>query len=154
MRRRDAVPRGPWVLGLAGLVPFVFGLLGAQYAQSPLNLVANTIFFAYGAIILSFLGGTRWGFEVAARPELPGWFTLFLSIIPSILGTLAMIAYYQWPQVALGILGAGFFLMLVWDLGSTGGSTRRWPQWYRPLRIVLSLGVLILLALKAWLQHS
>jgi hypothetical protein len=150
MRRRDITPKGPWVLGLAGLIPFYAALAGGQFAPAPYGGVCVTILFAYGAIILSFLGGTRWGFEVGARPEGPGFFTLMFSVVPSFLGVIAAISQYQAPLLGLGILMAGFLIMWLWDYATSGGSTRRWPLWYRPLRTTLTLGACIAIGAQIW----
>ena len=151
MRRRDVTPKGPWVLGLLGLLPFYGALAGGQFAPSPFDGVAVTVFFVYGAIILSFLGGTRWGFEIGARPEGPGFFTLLFSILPSLLGLVAAISQYAAPLIGLGILLAGFSLMWLWDYATSGGSTRRLPLWYRPLRTALTLGAVIAISIQIWL---
>lgn len=92
MRRRDIAPKSPWVIGLFGLLPFYGALAGTQFAPSPYDGVSTTVFYAYGAIILSFLGGTRWGFEIGARPEGPGFFTLLFSVLPSLIGLIASIS--------------------------------------------------------------
>jgi Protein of unknown function (DUF3429) len=152
MRRRDAVPRGPWVLSIGGLLPFMATLVGSVFAPAPLDGVSTTIFYAYGAAILSFLGGTRWGFEIGARPDQPGWLTLVVAIVPSLLAASVAITQYVAPMLGLGLLSAGFFMMLVWDLASTGGGVRRWPNWYRPLRITMTLSVLVMLGIMGWIQ--
>lgn len=154
MRRRDITPKGPWVLGLCGLMPFFGALAGGQLAPSPYNGVATTIFFSYGAIILSFLGGTRWGFEIGSRPEGPGFFTLVFSIIPSLVGLVAAVSQYVSPLLGLGLLMAGFVLTWLWDYATSGGSTRRWPLWYRPLRTVLTLGAVIAIGGKIWFTNQ
>jgi hypothetical protein len=52
-----------WALGLAGLIPFV--ALALLVALNPrIKEEAASALLAYGAIILSFLGGIRWGFTV------------------------------------------------------------------------------------------
>jgi hypothetical protein len=150
MRRRDITPKGPWVLGLAGLIPFYLALAGGQFAPGPYNGVAITVFYVYGAIILSFLGGTRWGFEVGARPEGPGFFTLVFSIVPSLVGLVAAVSQYVAPMLGLGLLATGFALTWLWDYATSGGSTRRWPLWYRPLRTVLTLGALAAIGAQIW----
>jgi hypothetical protein len=150
MRRRDITPKGPWVLGLLGLIPFFATLVAGQLAPSPYNGVAVTAFFAYGALILSFLGGARWGFEIGARPEGPGFFTLFFAIIPSLVGLVAAVSQYVAPLLGLGILMAGFVLMWLWDYATSGGSTRRWPLWYRPLRSALTLGAVAAIGAQIW----
>jgi hypothetical protein len=150
MRRRDVTPKGPWVLGLLGLVPFFAALAGTQFAPSPYNGVAEHVFVTYGAIILSFLGGARWGFEVGARPEGPGFFTLMFSIMPSMLALVAANSQYAPSLVGLSVLMGGFVIMWLWDYATSGGSTRRWPLWYRPLRSALTLGAVIAIAGQIW----
>lgn len=150
MRRRDITPKGPWVLGILGLVPFFGALAGGQLAPAPYDGVSVTIFYVYGAIILSFLGGTRWGFEIGARPEGPGNFTLIFSILPSLLGLVAAISQYVSSLLGLGILMGGFMTMWLWDYATSGGSTRRWPLWYRPLRSALTLGAIVAIAGQIW----
>jgi hypothetical protein len=151
MRRRDVIPVGPFILGFLGLVPFYAALLGGLFAPAPINGVAVTAFFTYGALILSFLGGTRWGFEVGSRPDGPSTVTLTFSIIPSLAALVAANSQYVSPMLGLGILMAGFLIMWAWDYGTSGGSTRRWPLWYRPLRTTLSLGAIIAIAIQIWI---
>ena len=151
MRRRDIAPRTPWVLGLLGLIPFFGAVAGGYFAPSPYDGVATTLFFAYAACVLSFLGGSRWGFEIGARPEGPGTFTLIFAILPSLAGTFAAVSQYVAPILGLGILAAGFVVIWLWDFFSSGGSTRRWPIWYRPLRTVLTFGAVLAISIKIWL---
>ncbi len=151
MRRRDIAPMGPWIIGILGLIPFCGTLAGSILATSPLDGVSTTLFFAYAGVILSFLGGARWGFEIGARPEAPGFFTLCFAVLPSLIAALAIVTQYVAPLVGLGLLAGGFVVMWIWDFVSTGGSTRRWPLWYRPLRTILTLGALATLGAKAWL---
>jgi len=151
MRRRDVAPKAPWILGVLGLVPFFGTLAGSVLATSPYDGVSTTLFFAYSGVILSFLGGARWGFEIGARPEAPGILTLSAAVLPSLIAALAIVTQYVAPLIGLGMLAVGFIAMWVWDFVSTGGSTRRWPLWYRPLRATLTLGALLALAGKAYL---
>jgi Protein of unknown function (DUF3429) len=133
MRRRDVTPKGPWVLGLAGLFPFFAALVGGQLAPAP-----------YGGVCVTIL------FEVGARPEGPGFFTLLFSIIPSLIGVVAAISQYQAPLLGLGLLLGGFVIMWIWDYATSGGSTRRWPLWYRPLRTTLTLGACAAIGGQIW----
>ncbi|GIU67816.1 DUF3429 domain-containing protein [Candidatus Phycosocius spiralis] len=151
MRRRDIAPIGPWIIGILGLVPFFGTLAGSMLATAPLDGVSTTLFFAYAGVILSFLGGARWGFEIGARPEAPDFFTLSFSVMPSLVGAIAMLSQYIAPLIGLALLAGGFMLMWLWDFVSSGGSTRRWPLWYQPLRTILTLGALAALGAKAWL---
>jgi hypothetical protein len=150
MRRRDVTPKGPWVLGLLGLIPFFGTLAGGQLAPAPYDGVSTQAFFTYAAVILSFLGGARWGFEVGARPEGPGFFTLAFAILPSLVAWVAANSQYVSPLFGLSLLMAGFIIMWLWDYATSGGSTRRWPLWYRPLRTTLTLGAVIAIAGQIW----
>jgi hypothetical protein len=140
------------VLGVAGLVPFFAAVAAVAFAPAPLNVVAPGAYFAYAAVILSFLGGARWGFEVAIRPEAPGFLTLVGAVLPSILGWGAVIAQMVAAQAALGALMAGHALMWLWDAASSGPGGRRLPEWYPALRTVLTVGVLVSGALMFWLM--
>lgn len=127
-----------WGLALAGLIPFV-GLAAlitlipreGQRWVEPLTV--------YGAIILSFLAGARWGkaFERDPRPA-----TLILSNLPPVAAWLTFIPGVP-AEFRLLVLIFGLIGMLYWDFGPS-------PVWYRNLRIIatmgatLSLGVVML----------
>jgi hypothetical protein len=118
-----------WTLTLAGLIPFVgcaaLVLLtpdGARVWIEPLTV--------YGAIILSFLGGARWG-RTMAGPE-PDWLQLVLSNLPAVAAWLTFL-----PTVPDGfqllVMIFGLIAMLYWDL-------RTAPVWYRNLRLTATGG--------------
>ena len=118
-----------WTLTLAGLIPFVgcaaLVLLtpdGARVWVEPLTV--------YGAIILSFLGGARWG-RTMAGPE-PDWLQLVLSNLPAVAAWLTFL-----PTVPDGfqllVMIFGLIAMLYWDLRSA-------PVWYRNLRLTATGG--------------
>ncbi|MEN9856415.1 MAG: hypothetical protein RL186_1868 [Pseudomonadota bacterium] len=154
MRRGDTAPKGPWIFGLLGLLPFYGALIGQRVAQAPYDGVCVTLFFAYSAIILSFLGGTRWGFEIGTRPDWPGSFTLLFSVLPSLIGLVAALSQYTAPVLGLGLLALGFAGMWLWDYATSGGGTKRWPKWYRPLRSALSSGAILAIAVQFWLLRG
>lgn len=152
MRQRN--PRAPWVLGLLGLVPF-FGLVALAWtAPAPFDGVAEGAWTAYGAAILSFLGGTRWGMELVSRPEGPSPLVLTVSNVPAILGWLAVVLNIVNPPLSLGLLVVGFVLQWAWDAATTGQGPRRFPHWYGPLRLVLTAGVLISAAAFGWMKMA
>ncbi|MBE7218003.1 MAG: DUF3429 domain-containing protein [Caulobacteraceae bacterium] len=144
-----------WLYGLAGLVPF-FVAAAAMWA-GPGRLghwagVAVLALLAYGATIISFLGGVRWGFELQ-RPGGPDPRLLFLSVTPQIAA---------WALLFLPMPGAeplawrfGGLLALLVLVGVADVLSRDLPQWYRTLRIPLTVGAgAALLAALAWaLRH-
>jgi Protein of unknown function (DUF3429) len=143
VRRRNAPPLTPWILSWAGLIVFFAFPALAYWGPSPLNVVAPSGWFFYAAVILSFLGGVRWGFEMAVRPETPGVWVLTASIVPTIMAWGGVFLQIVNLPLALALLGAGFVLTLVWDGASTGASARRLPDWYGPLRATMTAGVLV-----------
>lgn len=126
-----------WALALSGLIPFLgcAAMVAAGGADAEAWLTA---LIAYGAVILSFLGGTRWG--AALESGSPGPATLILSNLPALLAWAALLPL-DWPvPVRLGLLSAGLALMWLWD-------RRRPPAWYPALRTVATLGALASLGL-------
>lgn len=55
-----------YVLGLAGLIPFVLLLIGCALAGPTLIGAFINAQHAYGVAILSFLGGVHWGSAMMA----------------------------------------------------------------------------------------
>ena len=144
-----SAPRAPVLLGLGGVLPFAASALmlgltagAADQSQRALAEVSLLSLLLYGAIILSFLGGTRWGREVgdASRPT-PHALELTGAILPSVVAWVALlVALPPVGAVPVGLamtIGA-FVAMLVWD--RAGVASGLWPAWYGPLRMILTLG--------------
>lgn len=76
-----SLPRGLHLLGWSGTVPFI-AALGVGVLEPGLRSNAIAAFVTYGAVILSFLGGTRWGSGLTsgAHP-----LRFLESVIPSLL---------------------------------------------------------------------
>lgn len=133
------IPGAALLLGLAGLIPFFAGA-AAQWASLPL-LAQDTglkLIIVYGAIILSFLGGIRWG--TAIGPYDQGRQTMEFSA--SVLGSLAGLAAVFLPSIpALALLVAGFLMQGLWDVMSVDGG--RLPGWFGRLRMILTAGAVI-----------
>ena len=133
------IPGPALAMGLAGLIPFVAGA-AALWADIPLLPPATGLKLAimYGAIILSFLGGIRWG--TAIGPYDSGRQTLEFSA--SVLGSLAGLAAVFLPAIpALALLIAGFLMQGLWDVMSVDAG--RLPGWFGRLRMILTGGAVI-----------
>ncbi|HOV56993.1 MAG TPA: DUF3429 domain-containing protein [Rhodanobacteraceae bacterium] len=126
----------------AGVVPFVAAALGA--CSPDLRSWATLGFIAYGACILSFLGGLRWGRGLVKSERAAPWAG---SVWSSLVATAAIVLAPSRPVVALGLLTVGFAAMGWQDVGDAG-----WPPDFRRLRRRLSFVVVGLhLALSALL---
>jgi hypothetical protein len=128
-------PAAGW-LGSAGVLPFLGLLLIALFAnraeQRQLGLQA---FAGYSAVILSFLGGVRWGAALA----FPNPRMLLLAIGPSFLAFLSLLLK---PAQAVAVLA---LLMVVVAFGDWARlSNPLWPDWYKRLRIRLTVAVVVL----------
>lgn len=146
-------PTAPLVLGLAGLIPFVWG--AATYLSEPLaqwgldnlgsRFVGPYVQLFYGSVILSFMSGVLWGFATKASgaQAATGY---ALSVIP------ALWAFFMTgggPTTAGMNLIFGFVGLLVLDFAfSLWGLT---PRWWMRLRILLTSIVVACLAVGVFL---
>lgn len=132
----EPIPRGAAVLGYAGVVPFA--ILALTFAAGPEPAAGKALdgFLIYGAVILSFLGGIRWGAaaSVAARNGV----ALAISVAPSLWAAF----FLWWPGVQGAVWGllAGFILMGAADWLRPGIMM---PAWMRPLRARLTAAVAV-----------
>lgn len=133
------IPATALLLGLAGLIPFVAGA-AAQWRPIPLLDAEGglKLVVIYGAIILSFLGGIRWG--TAIGPYDTGRQGTEFSA--SVLGSLAGLAAAFLPAIpGLALLIAGFLMQGLWDVMSVDSG--RLPAWFGRLRMILTAGAVI-----------
>ena len=124
-----ALPSGMLALGWSGVLPFA-GALALAMARPPWRELAQTLFIAYGAVILSFLGDARWSRGLAADAS-PARYVE--AVLPSLIGFAALL-----------LLAGSFLVWLLIDL--------RDPLWfpaYRRMRLGISAMVLALHA--GWL---
>jgi len=149
----NRIPKAAMALALAGLLPFLglSALCVANVASSPTAgqlLVGAEI--GYGAIILSFLGGIRWGAALSEPNKTAQAFGLAMSVIPSLIGWAALLdeAYRSQPIAPLTLLAAGFITQGVWDL--VGARQGALPRWFARLRLPLTVIVVASLATTAF----
>jgi len=142
-------PLLPYVLGLAGLIPFVAFAVLVLVNSDPASAPVLRLYLAtYGAVILSFLGGTRWGAEIRHSPDRPNAVVLCLAMAPPLAGWAAIlpIMWDRWYLV-FGLLAGGLVLQLAWDMVAV--RKREFPAWYLPLRIILTSVAVISLSAAA-----
>ena len=139
------IPRSALILGLAGLLPFLWGAATimipswGQWGQMTLGgrFIGPYVQLFYGAVILSFMSGVLWGFatKTTGRAATAGY---SLSVIP------ALWAFFMTgggPTTAGVNLIVGFLglLMLDWHFWKLELA----PPWWMHLRVLLTTIVII-----------
>ncbi len=143
---RGRTPAIAFILGFAGLIPFIWGALLVTGYPAPdfplppaLQGDGRLIMIWYGGIILPFMSGVLWGFATNARGT-QATLAYTLSVLPALW-------WFFMPGVgptsSLINLATGFVAVLILDYAFS-----RWeltPTWWMPLRAQLSFVVLVCL---------
>ncbi|KAI9714322.1 MAG: hypothetical protein M1820_000283 [Bogoriella megaspora] len=147
------VPREPYVLGLAGVLPYLATSLSTVYCAWEINHAAATgsgllmsgqtaelllhvlepLQIGYGAVIISFLGAIHWGLEYAGFGGHHGYRRYAVGVIaPAV----------AWPTILLPAeyaLIAQFLAFNFLYYNDSRARRRGWaPEWYGVYRFVLT----------------
>ena len=144
LRHLPSAPAPALCLGLAGLIPFVSAPL---YIHNSGFFLPDVAFaqLAYGASILSFLGGVRWGLLVGDdKTDWPGY---SWSVSPSLLA---------WVSLLVPDLTAGFLLNISGLLaaGVLDLQHSSYPAWLKGLRVILTLFAVLSLISSTVFLHT
>lgn len=143
------IPRAPLLLGLAGLLPFIWSaatVLSPDLAQWTTRIIGSRfvgpyVGLFYGAVILSFMSGVLWGF--ATRMTGPSATTGYvLSVLPAlwVFFTHGGGAYNAGVMLMIGFTG---ILALDWVFWRNGAA----PHWWMRLRLGITAIVLLCLTI-------
>lgn len=138
-REIPATQRFAWILGLAGLLPFLAHAV-FSWLSPPAELVGVLRSQVhYAAAILTFVGALHWGVTIASPSIVDGRAVtrLLWSVIPSVFCW--VVTLYP-TDVGLPLLFAGLLVALAVD-GLLYRDTPV-PRWFLTLRTVLSAGAL------------
>lgn len=140
----NRIPFAPLVLGLAGLLPFLWG--AATQLWDPLNIwsaaafgphfVGPSLQIQYGIVISCFMSGVLWGFATRANgPQAVAAYGL--SVVPA-LWVFFMVSLSTVDRAHNLMIGFGAVLLIdilfhMWGLT---------PQWWLRLRLMLTAVVL------------
>ena len=134
-------------LGYGGLLPFVVpALLVALLPAGEWQTLAARVLLAYGAVILSFLGGIVWGLSLrhpSLTPSLAAREFIY-SVCPSLLGWVALLLPLR---AGAALLAASVCAAFVHD--ALVARLHELPRWFLSLRLQLSLGAVSALSLAA-----
>lgn len=129
------------VLVFAGFIPFAalaFWLYGIA-PDHPWRQGTIVLLTAYGAVVLSFLGGIRWGLALRGR-EGDGTADLTLGVVPPLVGWIAIVVPAPLNFVLLAV---AFAAQGAWDSLTLASDDA--PDWFRRIRIQMT--VLVVAAL-------
>ncbi len=121
---------------VAGLIPFGWALAYVAFADLARLQIGAVIFELYAAVILSFLGGMRWG-RAIARGE-AAW-TLVEAVVPAVLAFAALLLIPVATILGVAATGLGFAIWMLRDVRDMA-----WPIGFRRERAIVSVIVLLL----------
>ena len=135
-------PHTPRLLGYLGLIPFI-ALAGiSAFGPAGWHSQALTALVAYGALILSFLGGITWG--IAVRENHSDQRLYLISMVPFFMAWAALLLP-GWAGIWLLVLA--FIVALVNDY--TVSRMSMTPAWFRTMRTILTVVVVVCLVVAA-----
>lgn len=130
-----------WYISIIGLIPFVLIAITLSLLDSTNAAIEPifSIFRTYSALMLSFLGGIRWGYTMREDNEFVETTSLILSILPASLAWMALLAPREFAHLTLLVFLIAFCAHGAWD--SLSGNRERLPDWYSTLRVKMTLAV-------------
>jgi len=142
MMTTDVIPRPALLLGWAGVIPFALLTAASVLDMHLWSLDPAMALGAYGACILSFMGGAQWGVLLPQEEGHAPFFRYLASVLPALLAFLCLLI----PSTS-GLIGliVGFLALLAYDLSAVRQGLA--PRWYASLRIQLTLAVVVLLGI-------
>ena len=139
------IPSKVKYLSYAGIIPIIMGAIGSF----DFNLISNNIntwLFEFGvlfsAVILSFLGGCLFIFEVQSRSEID-FKGLFMSMCPSIWAVCSLLL-----PMSCFLLAIGFLATL--ERERYLSRTIFLPKWWIKIRFQLTVPMVLLLILMGF----
>jgi hypothetical protein len=131
---QDRPPAITLLWGWAGVAPFLMLAAVLLYGAPEMAGWAMQILVAYGAIILTFMGGVHWGIAFGQ----PQRNALFYStgIAPSLVAVTALLVP---ADIALWLLSGGLVGLLAYDMRLVRRGFA--PRWYGRLRLQLTAAV-------------
>jgi len=131
----SSVPSAAAWLGGLGVLPFVGLSLATAFSNDDFKAQLSFALLAYGAVILSFLGGIHWGLAIGGVAQTDNVLLrrITLSIVPSLVAWAALLTPFR---SGFAVLAAAFIAMLLVDIRAS--RKQEAPAWYPNLRWPLS----------------
>jgi hypothetical protein len=124
-RKPESVPFALWVIALVALAPFPASALVFAYGPERTTAPALSILLTWSAVVLSFLGGVRWGLET--RESEPRWMRQAFSALCAVAALVVLLARGRAPDTWIlgGFIGA-FLIQWLFD-HQTPDTPSRYP---------------------------
>ena len=143
-RNQSNMAATAWFLAGLGALPFLAMAIAAVVspAFAAAHLGGEPAFLGYGAVILSFMGGVRWGRALTLAEPARAAEQMILSVAPSLAAWLALLIDRPWSLV---LLLTCFAMQAAWDWKSAGNGLL--PAWFGRLRLTISAIVIVSIGL-------
>ena len=132
------IPTAPLILGLSGLLPFLWGAATHLWPHMDASagllqaFTGQTLLLTYGLTILAFMSGVLWGFATRSAAPVAAW-GYGLSVLPALWGVFAISLP---PQLGLLALSLAFCALIALDLRAIRLAEA--PTWWLRLRVTLT----------------
>lgn len=121
--RAESIPATLWVIALFALSPFPIAALVYGYGPERYAEPALTSLLAWSAVVLSFLGGVRWGLET--REPQPRWLRQTFSALCAAAAWVILLARGAAPDTwILGGFIVAFLVQWLFDHQAPGAPSR------------------------------
>jgi hypothetical protein len=139
--RPEPVPAALWIIAILALTPFPAAAIVYCYGPPRLDAPALTVLLTWSAMVLSFLGGVRWGLET--REPRPRWMRQSFSALCAVAAAVVLLARHRAPDswILAGFIAA-FLIQWLFD-----HQTPNTPSRYPMLSTALTSGACVSLAL-------
>ena len=138
--RSEAPPAALWIIAVLALAPFPIAALAYGYGPANVARPALTVILTWAAVVMSFLGGVRWGMETS-RPA-PRWHRQVISVSSAVAAWLLLLARHRWPDTWV-VAGAIAAFLLQWLFDHQGPDV---PARYPALSTALTSAACVSLA--------
>ncbi|RAK54386.1 DUF3429 domain-containing protein [Phenylobacterium soli] len=124
--RDEAPPFALWAIAVLALSPFPASAIAYGYGPPDIARPALTLIMTWTAVVLSFLGGVRWGMETLL-PQ-PRWYRQVISVLSALAAWLLLLARHRFPDTWI-LTGAIAAFLLQWLFDHQGPDVpARYPK--------------------------
>lgn len=124
--RNEAPPLALWAIVLLALSPFPISAIAYGYGAPDVARPALTVIMTWSAVVMSFLGGVRWGMETGL-PR-PRWYRQVISVTAAVIAWGLLLARHKLPDSWI-LVGAIAAFLVQWLFDHQGPNVpARYPK--------------------------